>query len=127
MGVTHFGDLVPEVVCLDPEYEQVLQELISVRIRYKLDKYQGRGRDDAVKEQILRNKEILRARAEKEIKNRLSALRRYLRSPAKDPHLSLEEIYRRRESSLVQMTAPLKRLMETMRQRKLRSRRRPGH
>ena len=127
LGVTHFGDLVPEVVCLDPEYEQVLQELISVRIRYKLDKYQGRGRDDAVKEQILRNKEILRARAEKEIKNRLSALRRYLRSPAKDPHLSLEEIYRRRESSLVQMTAPLKRLMETMRQRKLRSRRRPGH
>jgi transitional endoplasmic reticulum ATPase len=41
LGVTHFGDLVPEVICLDPEYEQTIQDLISVRIRYKLDKYQG--------------------------------------------------------------------------------------
>jgi transitional endoplasmic reticulum ATPase len=43
LGVTHFGDLVPEVICLDPEYEQTIQDLISVRIRYKLDKYQGKS------------------------------------------------------------------------------------
>ncbi|WP_246803940.1 S16 family serine protease [Desulfosarcina cetonica] len=110
LGVTHFGDLVPEVICLDPEYEQLLQELITIRIRYKLDKHQGDGADEAVKETILRKKEILRFRAEKEIKNRLTALRRYLRSPARDPHLSLEEIFRSRESTMNRVTTPLRRL-----------------
>jgi hypothetical protein len=118
LGVTHFGDLVPEVICLDPEYEQILQDLILIRIRYKLDKYQGKRPDEAIKEDILRKKEILRTRAEKEIKNRLIALRRYLRSPAKDPHLSLEEIFRRRESTLTLMTDPLKRLIQKVRSRK---------
>jgi hypothetical protein len=109
LGVTHFGDLVPEVICLDPEYEQILQELIAIRIRYKMDKYQGKGTDELIKDDILRKKEILRIRAEKEIKDRLGALRRYLRSPAKDPHLSLEEIYRHRDSSISVMTDPVKR------------------
>jgi transitional endoplasmic reticulum ATPase len=118
LGVTHFGDLVPEVICLDPEYEQMLQELITIRIRYKLDKYQGRRADEAIKDDILRKKEILRVRAEKDIKNRLGALRRYLRSPTKDPHLSLEEIFRRRDSSISAMTDPVKRLMEKFRKTK---------
>ncbi len=124
LGVTHFGDLVPEVICLDPEYEQVLQDLIFIRIRYKLDKYQGNRPDEAIKEDILRKKEILRIRAEKEIKNRLIALRRYLRSPAKDPHISLEEIFRHRESTLTLMTDPLKRLIQKVRTRKNRSKNR---
>ena len=124
LGVTHFGDLVPEVICLDPEYEQVLQDLISIRIRYKLDKYQGERPDEAIKEDILRKKEILKIRAEKEIKNRLVALRHYLRSPAKDPHISLEEIFRRRESPLTLMTDPIKRLIQKVRSRNKRSRNR---
>ncbi len=95
---------------LDLEYEQVLQELNDIRIRYKLDKYQGRPPDEAIKEDILRKRDVLRLRAEKEIKNRLIALRRYLRSPAKDPHLSLEEIYRRRESTFAVMVDSFKRL-----------------
>jgi transitional endoplasmic reticulum ATPase len=60
LGVTHFGDLVPEVICLDPEYEQLLQELIDVRIRYKVEKYQGQKPEEAIKEEILRKKEILK-------------------------------------------------------------------
>ena len=115
LGVTHFGDLVPEVICLDAEYERVLGDLIALRISYKLDKHQGRLPDEAVKDEILRKKEILRMRAEKDIKNRLTALRRYLRSPAKDPHLSLEEIFRRKESPLSLMTDPFKTLMRRMR------------
>jgi transitional endoplasmic reticulum ATPase len=121
LGVTHFGDLVPEVICLDPEYEQMLLDLNEARIRYKLDKYQDRKPDEAVKEDILRKKEILKLRSEKEIKNRLIALRRYLRSPAKDPHLSLEEIYRHRESTLAMMTDPVKRLFNKVRSLKKRS------
>lgn len=115
LGVTHFGDLVPEVICLDPEYELLLKELTSLRIRYKLDKYHNQRPNEAMKEEILRKKEILRVRAEKEIKNRLVALRRYLRSPAKDPHLSLEEIFRRREYTLARVTDPLKRILQKVR------------
>jgi len=115
LGVTHFGDLVPEVIWLDPEYEQMLLELIAIRIRYKLDKQQGRRPDEAIKEEILRKKEILRIRAEKEIKSRLVALRRYLRSPAKDPHLSLEEIFRHRESPMARVADPVKRLIRKVR------------
>ena len=33
--------------------------------------------------------------AEQEITARLEALRKYLRDPARDPHLSLEEIFRK--------------------------------
>jgi transitional endoplasmic reticulum ATPase len=117
LGVTHFGDLVPEVICLDAEYARVLNDLIGVRIRYKLDKYQGKRPDEAVKDEILRKKEILRIRAEKDIKNRLTALRRYLRSPAKDPHLSLEEIFRRKGPALALVTDPLKMLLQRMRKR----------
>lgn len=115
LGVTHFGDLVPEVVWLDPEYEQMLQELIAIRIRYKLDKHQGRRPDEAIKEEILSKKEVLRIRTEKEIKSRLVALRRYLRSPAKDPHLSLEEIFRHRESPMARVANPFKRLIRKVR------------
>ena len=112
LGVTHFGDLVPEAICLDEEYEKLLKELISIRIAYKLGKYQGRRPDEAIKDEILKKKEILKIRAEKEIKNRLISPRRYLRSPAKDPHLSLEEIYRHRESTLTRVTDPMKRLLQ---------------
>ena len=122
LGVTHFGDLVPEVICPDPEYEQMIQELIAIRIRYKVDKYQGQEPDEAIKEEILRKKEILKIRAEKEIKNRMIALRRYLRSPSKDPHLSLEEIFRQHESSLTLWTDPVKRLIQKVRSRKKNSR-----
>jgi hypothetical protein len=115
LGVTHFGDLVPEVIWLDPEYEQMLQELIAIRIRYKLDKHQGRRPDEAIKEEILKRKEILRIRAEKEIKSHLVALRQYLRSPAKDPHLSLEEIFRHRESPMSRVADPVKRLLRKVR------------
>ena len=116
LGVIHFGDLVPEIICLDPEYEQLLQELIDIRIHYKIDKYQGRRPDESVKEDILRKKEILKIRAEKEIKNRLKSLRRYLRSPAKDPHLSLTEIYKRRDSHWInEMTDPFKRMIQKVR------------
>ncbi len=121
LGVTHFGDLVPEVICLDQEYEQLLQELISIRILYKLEKHQGRRSDEAIKEEILKKKEILRTRAEKEIKNRLVALRRYLRSPARDPHLSLEEIFRHRESPFIRVADPVKRLLQKVRSRKKKS------
>jgi hypothetical protein len=97
LGVTHFGDLVPEVMYFGEEYEKILLELIDMRIGYKLRKFQGNKLNNGTKEEILKKKQLLKDQAEKEILSRLNALRKYLRSPLRDPHISLEEIFRQRE------------------------------
>jgi hypothetical protein len=45
---------------------------------------------------LLIKKKMLKDQAENEILSRLNALRKYLRTPARDPHISLEEIFRQR-------------------------------
>ena len=97
LGVTHFGDLVPEVMYFGEDYEKRLLELLDLRIDYKLKKYRGNQQYREIKEDILKIKQKLKAQAEKEILSRLSALRKYLRTPDRDPHLSLEEIFRQRQ------------------------------
>jgi hypothetical protein len=96
LGVTHFGDLVPEVLCLDTAYENLLFELIALRIEYKKIKYRGDTPSNEAKEKILKSKQILKSQMEAEILYRLNALRKYLRSPVSDPHLSLEEIFKKK-------------------------------
>ncbi|MBW2513168.1 MAG: AAA family ATPase [Deltaproteobacteria bacterium] len=100
LGVTHFGDLVPEVLCLCPEYESNLQKLISLRIEYKRNKAAGIDTHQQVKDSILRQKDILKRQIESEIIERIEAIRKYLRSPMRDPHVALEEIFKDRESRL---------------------------
>ena len=87
LGVTHFGDLVPEVVSLDDAYAAALEHLIKMRIDYKMAKYRGNAPPEGLKEEILKSKEELRQLLEKEIQSRLAALRRYLRTPGKGPSL----------------------------------------
>ena len=99
LGVTHFGDLIPEVLWLDKAYESKLLELINLRISYKLGKYENKEKQSDAKQRILLIKETLRTQIEKELSSRLIALRRYLRSPARDPHLSMQEIYRHKAVS----------------------------
>jgi hypothetical protein len=103
LGVTHFGDLIPEVVWLGSKYEEKLLKLISLRISYKLAKYKGEKEQGNTKQQILTIKEQLKNEVEKELSVRLVALRRYLRSPDRDPHLSLQEIFRSRPSRAAEM------------------------
>jgi hypothetical protein len=107
LGVTNFGDLVPEVIWLGSDYEKTLLELIGIRIEYKRNKYQGRKLDTAIKDQILARKKLLRVQAEQEINNRLEAIRFYLRNPVRDPHLSFEEIFKKKESKTSNMVHPL--------------------
>ena len=97
LGVTHFGDLVPEVLCMCPEYESNLQELISLRIEYKRNKAAGIETHQHVEDSIIRQKEILKSHIESEIIERIEAIRKYLRSPLRDPHMALEEIFKDRE------------------------------
>jgi hypothetical protein len=106
LGVTHFGDLVPEVMYLDEEYEKILLDLIDMRIEYKFNKYRGNAPQEEIKEEILKKKDALKSRMEKEILSRLAALRRYLRTPAHDPHLSLEEIFRKKNRSIKNLIDP---------------------
>ncbi len=103
LGVTHFGDLIPEVVWLGSKYEEKLLKLISLRISYKLAKYKGEKERGDTKQQILAIKEQLKNEVEKELSVRLVALRRYLRSPDRDPHLSLQEIFRSKPSRATEM------------------------
>ena len=95
LGVTHFGDLVPEVLWLGPEYEEKLNALLELRIGYKLRKYRGERPPREMKQHILEGKAEIRAMLEEELLRRIDAIRAYLQSPDRDPHLSLEEIFRR--------------------------------
>jgi transitional endoplasmic reticulum ATPase len=94
LGVTHFGDLVPEVLWLGSDYEAKVNHLSTVRIRYKLDKCQRQLPETGDKKHILALKVELREEMEREIVRRLEALRAYMRNPVSDPHVSLEEIFR---------------------------------
>ncbi|THB71853.1 MAG: AAA family ATPase [Desulfobulbaceae bacterium] len=94
LGVTHFGDLVPETIWLGDDYEKLVLELIDQRIRYKLKKYQNNESDEAGKENIIRLKSILKKQAEKEIIRKLNAIKDYLSNPDHDPLTSLESIFK---------------------------------
>ncbi len=93
LGVSHFGDLVPETIWLGEEYEQLVQELTEKRIKFKLNKYLHRISDDDTKESIIRLKSTLRQLAEKEIARKIKAIRNHLQDPHTDPLVSLEAIF----------------------------------
>ncbi len=98
LGVTHFGDLVPEVLWLGDDYHETLERLIHLRVAYKIRKYRGERPPADMKQQILEAKAELRAAAEDELVRRIDAIRAYLQTPDRDPHLSLEEIFRHHQS-----------------------------
>jgi hypothetical protein len=115
LGVTHFGELVPEVVWLGPDYERTLGDLIRLRIEYKLNKYKTQVSSSSLKEEILEKKEALRAQVEENIVDRINAIRYYLRNPIKDPHLSLEEIFRVGDRKTRQAFSPFRTFMARIR------------
>jgi ATP-dependent Lon protease len=117
LGVTHFGDLVPEVMHFGEDYEEILLELIETRIKYKLNKYRGNKPSEEIKTEILKKKDILKTRVEKEILSRLAALRRYLRTPAHDPHISLEEIFRKRKGRMKNLLRPFRAYIQKRREK----------
>jgi len=125
LGVTHFGELIPEVVWLGSDYEQRLLELIRLRISYKTGKYKGDMLQPDTKQRILVIKEELKAEVEKELRDRLIALRRYLRSPGRDPHLSLQEIYRAKPGKASELADSLMHLFKRLQMRKSRNEENP--
>ncbi len=117
LGVTHFGDLVPELVWLGPDHESLVQNLISSRIEYKLNKYRGKTVQTDIKETILRTRAELKNRVEKELVRRLMAIRSHLRDPMRDPHISMEEIFLPKKERMPGVVGPIKRFFKRQQER----------
>jgi len=112
LGVSNFGDLVPELVWLGPDYEKTLLALTSYRLEYKLKKYKDLQQDKNLKEKILTLKADLKNQAEQEIIDRLEAIRQYLRNPDRDPHLSMEEIFKKPSKNVLPFKGTLRDLFK---------------
>jgi hypothetical protein len=95
MGVTHFADLISEVVSLDDLYAKELQTLIDMRIRRKLEDYHGANRCPHLKDDIVQGKKALRKRVEALILDRIDAIRTYLLTPDRDRYISHAQIFKR--------------------------------
>ncbi len=104
LGVTHFGDLVPETIWLGEDYEKLLLELIDQRIKFKLKKYLHNEIDEAGEENIIRLKSILRQQAEQEIVRKIEAIKTYLSNPDRDQLISLESIFSQNEKVVQKVT-----------------------
>ena len=102
LGVTHFGDLVPETIWLGDDYEELLLELTDHRIQYKLKKYQGNELDEAAEENIIRLKSLLKNQAENEIVRKVEAIKNYLSNPDHDPLISLDSIFKEEHKLVTQ-------------------------
>ena len=94
IAVTHFADLIPEVVFLDEDHNRKLEELIDMRIRLKSEKYSAAERTPLLKETIIETKKQMRHRAENEIISRINAIRKYLMDPGRELYISHEQIFK---------------------------------
>jgi energy-coupling factor transporter ATP-binding protein EcfA2 len=94
IAVTHFADLMPEVLFLDDAHNRQLEELIDMRIRLKSEKYSAAERTPLLKENIIQTKKEMRKRAEDEIIKRVNAIRKYLMDPERELYISHEQIFK---------------------------------
>jgi len=85
--------------------------LDSNGLEYKLKKYKDLQQDQNLKEKILVMKTDLKYQAEQEIVARLEAIRQYLRNPDRDPHLSMEEIFKKRSKNQLPFKGALRDLL----------------
>ncbi|MCG8565241.1 MAG: AAA family ATPase, partial [Desulfobacterales bacterium] len=93
IAVTHFADLMPEVLYLDEDHNAQREELIAMRIQYKREKYYASGRTPGLKQKILAAKKGMRRRAEQEILRRINAVRLYLTDGDREKYISHERIF----------------------------------
>ena len=94
IAVTHFADLMPEVLFLDEAHNKMREDLIEKRIKYKTEKYYDAEYTPNLKEDIVQAKKIMRKRAEHEILKRVNAIRSYLQDPDREKFISHEKIFK---------------------------------
>ncbi|WP_022665767.1 AAA family ATPase [Desulfospira joergensenii] len=93
IAVTHFADLMPEVLFLDQTHNDMREDLIEKRIKYKTEKYYDADKTPRLKEDIIHTKKEMRYRAEQEILKRVNAIRFYLLDPDREKYISHEKIF----------------------------------
>jgi len=93
IAVTHFADLMPEVLFLDDDHNNLREDLIEKRITYKTEKYYAANQTENLKEDIIQTKKMMRDRAEQEILRRVNAIRMYLLDPEREKYISHEQIF----------------------------------
>jgi len=93
IAVTHFGDLMPEVLFLDKNHNKQREELIEMRIQLKSEKYYASKQTPHLKETIIQAKKEMRKRAEHEIVTRVDAIRNYLADPDREEYISHEQMF----------------------------------
>ncbi|MBA3012393.1 MAG: AAA family ATPase [Proteobacteria bacterium] len=93
IAVTHFADLMPEVLFLDDAHNDLREELIEKRIAYKTEKYYATQATSSLKEEIIQTKIRMRKRAEEEILRRVNAIHLYLLDPDREKYISHEQIF----------------------------------
>jgi len=95
IAVTHFADLMPEVLVLDDRHNQKREDLIDMRIQLKSEKYYAAERTPDLKETIIQTKNEMRTRAENEILKRVDAIRMYLIDPDRENYISHKKIFKK--------------------------------
>ena len=93
IAVTHFADLMPEVLFLDDTHNNMREALIEKRITYKTEKYYAKDHTAGLKEEIIATKQKMRKRAEDEILRRVRAIHMYLQDPDREKYISHEKIF----------------------------------
>ncbi len=93
IAVTHFADLMPEVLFLDDAHNLLREELIEKRIAYKTEKYYATQTTPSLKEKIIQTKRKMRKRAEEEILRRVNAIHLYLLDLDRQKYISHEQIF----------------------------------
>lgn len=93
IAVTHFADLMPEVLFLDKTHNELRDTLIDARIQYQKEKYYADRKSRGFKDEILSSKQKMRARAEQEIRSRVTAIHQYLKDDVREKYISHEKMF----------------------------------
>ncbi len=94
IAVTHFADLMPEILYLGDEHEKDLETLVEMRIKSNVADYFAEEQNPDIQNEISVLKTKMRQRAENEILGRVQAICRYLQDPDREKYISHEKIFR---------------------------------
>ena len=95
LGLTHFAELIPEVMVFDKTHHRMLEQLIKMRIRLKSERYYDTEQTPDLEQNIKEIKVKLRQVAEQEVNRRMEAVRKYLLDPDREKYISHEEMFDR--------------------------------
>lgn len=93
IAVTHFADLIPEVLYINEKHNKDIEHLFQMRITKKSEKYYNSEHTLNLKEDIMAAKQKIRQDVEKEILRRVHAIHMYLLDTTRAQYTSHEHIF----------------------------------